>query len=631
MPLFKPRTTEEILNDAVNYVHFNTNLTDFNVGSVIRTILEALAYEDAEQYSQMLAVLNSFFIKNASGGDLDERAAAYNLVRLPPFASAGDVVFLDTELPRSFIVSYVQAGDTSIPINDAGAMDFATPFVVRLGEGSSSQEDVSIDLVDLTNNTLRVNAAAVPPFNTLDFDHVAAAAEVEEVDNRTNLVCLVTGDPDRIIPAGVTLRSKPTNTILPVNAITTEPMTQVNGNFLSNPVSVITTDLGAATVIGDRRLNQVVGSAVYNGALPINLEAISGGQDAEGDASFRDRIGLHIGGLSAGTVSAIVSKLLQLSDPVTFQKVQRVSVRESFGEKTVYVYVDDGTVDFVGDVENFPTDTLSHAAALGDNSIQVIASTDFPEATYASRQYIIVDPSGLDGDPIALQYFENVSNSLKISPSVPHNVSAGRTLAVAEAVAESTELGKKYYFLQKYPLTEDNLLLYLASPALGDAVQLTENVDFVLNKSNGQIEFLFGFIPAPGMILLAVYEVFVNLIKTVQDAIDGDLNNTLAFPGIRSAGVKVLARPAHKTPIDIVLEISINSDLTDQASASFLVKQLIIAYINGLDIGESVILAEIIDRAMSVSGVINANVASPAGDVVILDDHAPFADDIIIT
>jgi uncharacterized phage protein gp47/JayE len=105
----------------------------------------------------------------------------------------------------------------------------------------------------------------------------------------------------------------------------------------------------------------------------------------------------------------------------------------------------------------------------------------------------------------------------------------------------------------------------------------------------------------------------------------------LAFPGIRSAGVKVLARPAHKTPIDIVLEISINSDLTDQASASFLVKQLIIAYINGLDIGESVILAEIIDRAMSVSGVINANVASPAGDIVILDDHAPFADDIIIT
>jgi hypothetical protein len=160
---------------------------------------------------------------------------------------------------------------------------------------------------------------------------------------------------------------------------------------------------------------------------------------------------------------------------------------------------------------------------------------------------------------------------------------------------------------------------------------LVEGTDYFLNKSNGQIEFVTGFIPSPAMILLAVYEVFINFIKTVQDAIDGDLTDTLAFPGIRSAGVKVLARPAKKTPIDIVLEISVNSDLTDHPTAAFLTRQLIIAYINGLDIGEPVILAEIIERAMSVSGVTNANVAAPGGDIAILDDHAPFADDILVT
>ena len=631
MPLFKPRTTEEILNDAVNYVHFNTNLTDFNVGSVIRTILEALAYEDAEQYAQMLAVLNSFFIKNASGSDLDERAAAYNLVRLPPMASAGTILFLDTELPRSFVVSDIQAADSLIPVNDASALDFTTPFVVRLGEGTGSQEDVSISAVSLANNTLTVNAAAAPPLNALDFDHPAATVEVEEIDNRANLVCLVTGDPSRIVPAGITLRSKPTNTILAVNAITTEVMTHLNGNFASNPIDVVTTDLGASTIIGERRLNQVIGSSPYNGALALNLEVISGGQDAEGDAAFRDRLGLHIAGLSAGTVSAIVSKLLQLSDPVTFQKVQRVSVRESFGEKTVYVYIDDGTVDFVGDVENFPADTLALAAPFGATTLQVVTSADFPEATYAARQYIIVDPSGLDGPPIALQYFANVSNNLNLAPAMPSAVTAGRTVAVAEAVSESTELDKKYYFLEKYPLTEDNLLLYIANSTLQETTRLVENTDYVLNKSNGQIEFLTGFLPAPGMVLLAVYEVFINLIKTVQDAIDGDLNDTLTFPGIRSAGVKVLARPAKKTPIDLVVEISVNSDITDQATAAFLIRQLIVAYINGLDIGESVILAEIIERAMSVAGVTNASIAAPAGDIAILDDHAPFADDIVIT
>ena len=40
MPTFTPRSAEEILNDMVNYLTLNTKITDFNVGSAIRTILE---------------------------------------------------------------------------------------------------------------------------------------------------------------------------------------------------------------------------------------------------------------------------------------------------------------------------------------------------------------------------------------------------------------------------------------------------------------------------------------------------------------------------------------------------------------------------------------------------------------
>ena len=79
MPLFKSRTVEEILNDAINYVHYNTNLTDFNVGSVIRTILEAMALEDSDQYSQMEIILKSFFLEGASGSVLDDRAAQFDV------------------------------------------------------------------------------------------------------------------------------------------------------------------------------------------------------------------------------------------------------------------------------------------------------------------------------------------------------------------------------------------------------------------------------------------------------------------------------------------------------------------------------------------------------------------------
>jgi len=57
---------------------------------------------------------------------------------------------------------------------------------------------------------------------------------------------------------------------------------------------------------------------------------------------------------------------------------------------------------------------------------------------------------------------------------------------------------------------------------------------------------------------------------------------------------------------------------------------LIITYVNNLDIGEDVIIAEIIDRAMSVSGVTNCKVVTPADDKVINHDEVAYSSDIII-
>ena len=99
-------------------MHFNTNLTDFNVGSVIRTILEAMAIEDSDQYSQISNVLNSFFLKNVFGQQLDDRSAEYDIFRRFAGPSVGEVVFLDTELQRSFLTITAQPGNTVIYVQD---------------------------------------------------------------------------------------------------------------------------------------------------------------------------------------------------------------------------------------------------------------------------------------------------------------------------------------------------------------------------------------------------------------------------------------------------------------------------------------------------------------------------------
>ena len=282
MPLFKSRTVEEILNDAINYVHYNTNLTDFNVGSVIRTILEAMALEDSDQYSQMEIILKSFFLEGASGSVLDDRAAQFDVSRKSAGPSSGDVLFMDTELRRSFLVKEASSGDLEVFVQDVGVFPTSN-FTVRLGEGTAFVEDVTVSSVSTGSNSLTLST---PVIN----DHEAASVAVDEIDNRSNLVCLVTGEADRIIPSGITMRSKPTGSIGVVEAVTTTTGTLLNGNFASSSVPIVTTTLGQQSNLSERALNEISGGTPFNGATVVNLATISGGRNVESDQDLRKRI-----------------------------------------------------------------------------------------------------------------------------------------------------------------------------------------------------------------------------------------------------------------------------------------------------------------------------------------------------
>ena len=45
---FSPRTFQEILTEMIAYVQSRTLISDFSVGSVVRTMLEAAALEDVD-------------------------------------------------------------------------------------------------------------------------------------------------------------------------------------------------------------------------------------------------------------------------------------------------------------------------------------------------------------------------------------------------------------------------------------------------------------------------------------------------------------------------------------------------------------------------------------------------------
>jgi len=627
----------------VNYLTLNTKITDFNVGSAIRTILEAAAFEDAQLYTQCLQILQSFFLEGAYGQDLIDRGEEYDLVKLSATPSTGSVLFLDTQLERTFLSANAVSGDTVISVVDTTVFP-ATPFNIKIGERVGSVETATVSTVSSANNTLILSAP-------LSFDHPAAFASVDEIDNLASLVTYVSGDPDRVLPSGVSLRSRGSNVNITVEAYTSQNGTLQNGNFTSSSIPIITKQVGVDSVIPAKRLNSIIGSPPFSGATVINLDEISGGQSVESDAKFKSRIRQKIGGLSAGVVSAIYSALLEISDSTSGQRISKANVLESFSEDVVYAYINPGLGTFDGSKDQAITDNLDVDLTSADTKALVTNGADFPQASAQEKKYLILDLNNDNGKLQTVQYTELIGNTVTLSPSIQATLSplpAGAQVAVPTVVSDSTKENIKYYFLkERLPIIRGSFTLYrvvtdqsLALP-LSDSttVKLSLGIDYLLNEALGQIEFLDANtsadgvtkIPPVGSILLAVFDSWTGIVKNAQDILDGSVDNPSSSPGVRSAGVKVLVEPAKREIIDFVIDIVVDFKITSYETAIFLTQQVIIAYISSLNVGAPVILTDIIDRVKDIPGMTDLTIKSPASNVDVSQDHYADIGALVVT
>ena len=651
---FTPKTSEQILKDAVDYLYHNTNLSDFNVGSVIRTLLEVMATEDAAQYFQMFNILESFFLRTATGAALTDRAKDYNVTRVPALSSSGRVVFLDTNLKKSFLISDVFVGDPVLYVEDVSEFP-SPPFLAQLGE-TSNVERVQISAVTIADNSLTIDTTATPPFDAITYDHPRSSTGVDDFDNLTSMVTLFdSAQPPRVIPSGVTLRAQPTNVTFPIECLTSEVGMHPTGYFVSNPVKVKSNSVGTQSNIPAKRLNQISGGSPYSGAAVLNPDPIAGGTNAESDTVLRDRVRASVASLPRGTVAALATNLLGVTNPATDQTVTRVRIVEDFtspttintGYSTVYAYIDDSSISFIPDEERHESDSLAADVPAPAIKYQISLNniTDFPTATTSNSPYIIIDPVG---SPFITQYQSISSSTLtNLVPGIPVGTSYVQytTVSVCEILDSNTEKNKKYFQTNKYPIGDDGITLFKSTSSLGPATKLIQLLpgkvktftaagtlveDFIINEALGQIEFFGTKIPEEGSAIAAIYENYTGLIKQAQNVVDGNLLNLSVFPGIRSAGVKVLVRPAKRTPVNVTIEITIDTNATSLDTVQFVVRQVLMSYVNSLDIGEDVLVAELIDRTMAVFGITNCKIVTPSADFTINHDSVAYTADIII-
>lgn len=293
LPQFTPRYFHQILQDMVNFIRtVAPELTDYNIGSIIRTILEAFAMEDDEQYSQMVNLSLLWNLDNVRGNDLDERLLEWNVQRFSALPAAGEVIVSNQSIVTSFLSGDHPAGSITLTLlSSAGFPTTGLPKTVRVDEKASSEEDPTYSANNISTNVLSL---AVPLAN----DH-ADGARVSLVEG---------GLQSANAGTRIQTRPNPLTDILPATLL--EDAVVEPGDYDSDPVLAIMDTAGSIGRVSRGAIEQFVGSPPFNGALVRNESPFTGGWDRESDDQFRNRGRKKLQSLGRGTPLSLEQLIL---------------------------------------------------------------------------------------------------------------------------------------------------------------------------------------------------------------------------------------------------------------------------------------------------------------------------------
>jgi len=600
---FTPRSFTTILTDMIAYVQSRTAVSDFSVGSVARTLLEAAVLEDDEQYFQMVQLLDIFSYTTAAGADLDRRLSDFNIFREPAKTAFGEVQFTNGNLIFDQVGTDALSGSGTLQIfNSSNFPLTGFPYTIRAAEGTSRVQDLIVSSLNTASNTFTLSG-------TTTSDLVVG-----------DLVGLVTGSSAYTVNIGANVQAPPTSNEDQKIYRTSEIATIAAGNFYSNSVIVNATDSGEIGNVGAGRINSFVGAAPFNGAGVTNASSITGGNDAETDEDFRARAVEKLQSLSRGTVLALKAESVGVTDSATGQRIISSNVLEDFAGNPdeVIVYVDDGT-GLVPTIVNFPQTTLSAGASIADTTLSLTDSSAFP-----SSGYVLVD--GTVTDNFVVAYVSNVSNVLGLAEPLTVAANSADIIRRVNLVSEGTEDGQRRFELTNPPIVRSTDKIWIKEPLATSWTLLDSNIDYVLNKGTGE----FSIVDTSGLGLntqvIASYGYYTNIIAEVQKVLEGDPNDSVNFPGVKAAGVFLSVEAPVSKRVTVILSITAETTFVESELAPQ-VQTAVEDYIRGLKIGDDVIRSRIIDSAHNVLGVRSVLVNEPTSDIVVLDNELPTAFD----
>lgn len=604
---FTPRTFEQILNDMIAYVQSRTPISDYNVGSVIRTILEAAALEDDEQYFQMVQLLDLFSFTTAAGEDLDRRIADFGITRRPAQSATARAKFYDNGLIRTR--AGVDTAAASLSITGFDTSRFPTvgyPYTIRVGEGSPRLMNLLVTLNNPVTGVLTISAPI--PYDVFIGDRIAF------VTGGTLAAPLPPSAAARTLSIGTTIQAPPTVTEAARIYSTTEPAFIIKGNYESNEVIIKCTTSGSGGNIGAGRINQFPGAPPFVGAGVSNISQAAGGLDRETDSEFRTRALAQLQSLSRGTPLALKSNAIGIVDPVTQARVVSSNLVEDFVADEVFLYVDDGTGN-AARTKNLPADSLAAAVLAGGVSLQPVNISDWPSAGY-----VFIETDGLNPAEL-VRYISNDGTVLTLDPALVSNHAIASIINFVDLVSEAAEATQRRFTLTNFPIVRNSERIWIQPPS-GIWSLLTRDVDYVLNKGTGEFQLTDVGGVVAGTRVVAHYTYYVNLIAQVQKVMEGDPDDPVNYPGVKAAGIFLAVEQPVIKRVTVIASITA-ADGFSESDLAPLVRRAIESYVSSLRIGQDVIVAKMIDNAFSVAGLADIRVITPASNITVLESELP--------
>ncbi len=160
-----------------------------------------------------------------------------------------------------------------------------------------------------------------------------------------------------------------------------------------------------------------------------------------------------------------------------------------------------------------------------------------------------------------------------------------------------------------------------------NSVLQTRDTDYWLNASTGQVELAVALTATDEV--KARYRNYSGLIQEIQLVLNGIIGS-IVYPGVRAGGIAAYVLPAQAVWQTITGNVSpkegyLISTILEAA------EEVVSLYINNLDIGEHVIVSEIIERVMGVEGVYDFRVddlsgtAPPVNQIILFNQVARIA------